>query len=95
MGPCAHFQAHICMLCLYRVYCLHALMFKKWFDFLILPVLQRLFSPSVGNKSAVFSDWLAGQLCGDWSTTQEMSHPLALHAQCVGVLANRGASVTL
>ena len=29
------------------VTCLHALMFKKLFIFLILPVLQHLFSPSV------------------------------------------------
>ena len=33
-----HFQVHTC---------LHALMFKKLFIFLILPVLQHLFSPSV------------------------------------------------
>jgi len=40
----------------FRVYpgtCLHALMIKKLFIFLILPVLQHLFSPSVWNQTAL------------------------------------------
>ena len=45
-----------------------ALMFKKLFIVLILPVLQHLFSPSVWNQSPVCSDWLAGRLGCDWST---------------------------
>ena len=38
------------------------------FIFLIQPVLQHLFSPSVWNQSSVCFDWLAGRLCRDWST---------------------------
>ena len=49
------------------VTCLHALMFKTVFIFLLLPVLQHLFSPYVWNQSPVCSDWLAGRLCCDWS----------------------------
>ena len=47
--------------------CLHALMFKKVFIFLILPVLQHLFSPSVWNQSPALL-WLVNRL--------EMSLPL-------------------
>ena len=50
-----------------RFTCLHALMFKELFLFLILPVLQHLFSLSVWNQSPVCSDWLADWLCCDWS----------------------------
>ena len=52
------------------VTCLHALMFRKLYIFLILPVLQHLFSPSVWNQSPVCSDWLAGRLCCDWWNAQ-------------------------
>ena len=69
-----HYETFVCTFLASYFYCastgtcLRALMFKKVFVFLILPVLQHLFSPSVWNQSPVCSDWLAGRLCCDWST---------------------------
>ena len=42
-----YLQVHIEILCLFFVVFTCFLMFKKFFIFLILPVLQHLFSPSV------------------------------------------------
>ena len=50
------------------VTCLQAFIFKKLSIFLVLPVLQHLFSPSVLNPSPVCSDWLAGSV--GWSTAK-------------------------
>ena len=73
--------------------CFHALMFKKLFICLILPVLQQLFSPSVWNQNPVSSDWLAGRLLG-LVNRLEMSRTLAYDVQCVWALANRSECVT-
>ena len=55
----AHFQVHICMLCLWLVY------MRVNVEGIFL-TLQHFFSPYVWNQSPVCSDWLGGRLCCDW-----------------------------
>ena len=62
--------------------------------FLILPVLQHLFSPSVWNQSPCLL-WLVSWPALLWLINRlEMSRPLAYRVQCVGALAKRSTTVT-